>query len=321
MKKNTFSCIIFLCIAFLCISCFDDLDLYNPETVKKYKLTESIEAQINENYISIATFNGDTIFVGNVSTMVDVPRINTSHTRNVYEGLEWHFIPNESNNWFYQKIFKGVALFEDVPNGDCDYNDFVCKIGYQIDVDVDYNGYVNINNSNGLKVSITGIYPLAMGNTLPIGFGFEIVNLKDNSYLIDKIIYEDIRRDAFDNVQGFINTTEPNFDPQNRNYSADYSVVFPKKLDKNGFAVNFYIKCGDKKHYMVDSSRADLTQNYTPWGLFIPISDAIYYNPSEIGFRYPKEMKSIFDTYPCFSGWVNGENTNPFAEVIEENLY
>lgn len=307
-------------LTFFQISCADIDDLFDYETFEQFKMTESVQVPIEQNYITIAIYNGDTIFKGNVDTHINIPKIKTN-TRNVYEGLEWHYIPNSTNNWFYQKIFKGVALFEDVPNGDCDYNDFVCKIGYQIDVDVDNNGYVNIQNANGLKVSIIGIYPLAMGNTLPIGFGFEIINLKDNSYLMDKIIYEDIRRDAFDDMQGFINTITPNFDPQNRNYSADYSVVFPEQLDKNGFAINFYILCGTKKHYMVDSTKPDLTQNYTPWGLYIPIRDSEYYNPNVVGFRYPKEMTSIFETYPNFREWVNGEASDPFSIVVEENLY
>ena len=313
--------IIFCLFAILLTSCINDFDLFNPESITKYKLTEPVSAVVVKDSISIATYNGDTIYVGNVPTYIDVPKVSCPSSRTVYTGLEWHFVPNESGDYYYQKTFKGVAMFEDVPNGDCDYNDFVCKIGYQVDVDVDGNGYINTANGCGLKLSITGIYPLAMGNTLPIGFGVEIVRLDNNNYLMDRLIYEDIRRDAFDNTQGFINTTERNFDPRNRNFSADYNVMIPSKLDKNGFAINFYILCGNKKHYMVDSSRAGLTQNYTPWGLYIPISDSDYYNPGVVGFKYPKEMTSIFDTYPNFLPWTNGERSNPFNEVVEENLF
>ena len=202
--------IIFYLFAVLLMSCNNDLDLFNPANVTKYKLTEPVSAVVVKDSISIATYNGDTIYVGNVQTYIDVPKVNSPSSRTVYTGLEWHFIPNVSGNYYYQKTFKGVAMFEDVPNGDCDYNDFVCKIGYQVDVDVDGNGYININNSNGLKISITGIYPIALGNTIPLKFGIEVVNLSNNSYLMDQILYEDIRRDAFRNEEGFLNTIEKN---------------------------------------------------------------------------------------------------------------
>ena len=318
--KKIFNLILML-FAFFQLSCVDDVDLFDYETIEKYKLTETVQTVVEEQYISIATFNGDTIYKGNVNTYVDVPKFNLIQSRNVYSGLEWHFIPNESGNYFYQKLYKGLAMFEDIPNGDCDYNDFVCKIGYQVDVDVDGNGYININNSNGLKISITGIYPIALGNTIPLKFGIEVVNLSNNSYLMDQILYEDIRRDAFRNEEGFLNTSEKNYDTRNENLSAVYNVLFPAKLDKNGFAINFYIVANGKKHYMANSKKADLTQNYTPWGIYIPITDTSYYNPSDPGFRYPKETISLFDTYPNFIPWTKGERSEPFNECISENLF
>ena len=302
-------------------SCFGEIDLFNPQNVEKFKLTQLVSAPVTRDSISIAIFNGDTIYRGNVHTSIEVPKISTTSTRNVYSGLQWHFIPNETGNYFYQKIFKGIALFEDIPNGDCDYNDFVCKIGYQIDVDVTQDGYINHQNGNGLKLSITGIYPIAMGNTIPLSFGIEIVRTDNNSYLLDEILYDDIRRDAFRDESGFINTVAKNHDTQNANLSSVYNVMVPEKLEKNNIAINFYIVSNGKKHYMVNANKAGLTQNYTPWGLFIPISDGIYYNPSDIGFKYPKESLSIFDTYPNFRKWVNGETDDPFSEVVEENLF
>lgn len=319
--KKIYSLLLIL-LTFFQTSCVEVEDLFNYELVEKYKMTESIESVVEENYISIATFNGDTIYKGNVATMVDVPKITNPTSRNdVYSGLEWHFIPNGSGNYFYQKIYKGLAMFEDIPNGDCDYNDFVCKIGYQVDVDVDGNGYINILNECGLKLSITGIYPLAMGNTIPLKFGIEIVNLSNNTYLLDEILYEDVRTEAFRGESGFLNTVSKNYDPRNANLSAVYNVIFPPQLDKNGFGINFYIVANGRKHYMVNSQKADLTQNHTPWGIFIPISDSSYYNPNDLGFRYPKENISLFETYPNFIPWTNGERNDPFSDVVEENLF
>jgi len=310
---------LFLLFTVLLMSCNNDIDLFDSANVEKYKLTESIPAMVVDDAISILTFNGDTIYQGNVATSVEVPKTFTT-SRNVYTGLEWHYVPNETGKYYYQKVFKGLALFEDIPNGDCDYNDFVCKIGYQIDVDVDGNGYINTQNGCGLKLSITGMYPLAMGNTIPLQFGIEIVRLDNNEYLLDELLYEDIRKEAFRNTEGFINTETKNFDTQNTNVSAIYNVLVPENLDMNGFAINIYIIANGKKHYTVNSTKAGLTQNMTPWGLYIPISDADYYNPNSIGFSYPKETISFFDTYPNFKSWVNGQNIDPFGKVITENL-
>lgn len=295
-------------------------NVYQEPNIEQFKLTTEFVVPIKEGYNTIVTYNGDTIYEGNVSASVDIPKYSSTISTRGSSGLEWHFVPNNTNNgtWHYQITRYGILMFEDVPNGDNDYNDFICFIKDQYQVNIDgFTNLIRTDKGTGLQFSNLEIYPKAMGNSIPLSFGVEIVRMDNKEIIDDIIIYKDIRKEAFDGTVGFINT-DPNskpFDLHNRNISvlAGKDVrYYPKNLDKNGFGINYYIIANGVKHYTANSTKPQLTKNKTPYGLFIP---------NVFMFNYPIETTPIWEVYPNFENWVNGENIDPFKIVNTEQSY
>ena len=292
------------------ISCQKEVDLYNPD-VSGYKLTEKFIVPIKDGNNTIVIYDGDTIYSGNVSVSIEVPKSNSINTRTANNKLEWYFIPNNTNTgtWHYQINRNGILMFEDTPNGDNDYNDFICYFKEQFQVNVDgFTGLIRTDKNTGLEFSNLEIYPKAMGNSIKIGFGIEIVRV-DNQELIDDIlIYEDVRTEAFDGFSGYINTSKEReiFPLYNRNtsyFKGKNKRYFPEKLDKNGFAINYYILVNNDKYYTANSTKQQITKNRTPYGLYIPNVKL---------FDYPIEKTSVFEAYPNFKKWVYGGGVEPF---------
>ena len=210
-------------------------------------------------------------------------------------------------------------MFEDVPTGDNDYNDFICFMRDQYQVNVDpRTGLIRTDEGTGLEFSNLEIYPKAMGNTIPLSFGVEIIRIDNKQVIDDIIIYRDIRKEAFDDTKGFINTS-PKLEPfklYNRNISIfggnKTKRYYPQNLDRQGFGINYYIIANGKKYYTANSTIPKLTKNKTPYGLFIP-------NVTRLD--YSIESFPIWLAYPRFNLWLDGQDINPFGENNSEYLY
>ena len=257
------------------ISCQKEVDLYNPD-VRRYKLTENFVVPIKNGNNTIVMYNGDTLYVGNVSVSIEIPKTSLISTKSIDNKLEWHFIPNNNNNgtWHYQINRSGILMFEDIPNGDNDYNDFICYFKEQLQVNVDgFTNLIRTDKNTGLEFSNLEIYPKAMGNSIKIGFGVEIVRVDNGEMIDDILIYGDVRKEAFDNYSGYINTSKEIdiFPLYNRNtsyFKGKGRRYFPKNLDKNGFAINYYILVNNNKYYTANSTKQQINKNRTPYGLY-----------------------------------------------------
>lgn len=331
MRKRNF--LLLLLFAGGMTACIDgdkdlSLEMTPPDVpIENYKFTKDFLVPVESGNTTIVTYNGETIYEGNVATTIQVPKFSTIATRNG-TGLEWHFVPENGtgNSWHYQTYREGLLLFEDIPNGDNDYNDFVCYIFEQFQVNLDGNGYIRTDPGQGLQFSRLGIYPKAMGNTIPLSFGVEIVRSDTGEYIDDVIIYNDIRKEAFENAEGFINTDPERPVIMHGNGFSNIEMMeegkryYPQNLRENGFAINYYIIANGKKHYTADSSKAVKTANNAPFGLFIPKSDdgwmTLYKN-----FKHTVENTSIFQAYPNFTGWLKNEHTTPFLNPEDKLLY
>lgn len=301
------------------ISCQKEVDLYNPD-VSQYKLTKSFIVPIKDGNNTIVMYNGDTLYVGNVSVSIEIPKTSLISTKSIDNKLEWHFIPNNNDigTWHYQINRNGILMFEDIPNGDNDYNDFICYFKEQLQVNVDgFTNLIRIDKNTGLEFSNLEIYPKAMGNSIKIGFGVEIVRVDNGEMIDDILIYGDVRKEAFDNFSGYINTSKEIdiFPLYNRNtsyFKGKGRRYFPKNLDKNGFAINYYILVNNDKYYTANSTKQQITKNRTPYGLYIP---------NVKSFNYPIEKISIFNAYPNFKKWIYGENVDPFSEKNNDLIF
>lgn len=295
-------------------------DVYREPDIEQFKLTTEFIVPIQEGYNTVVAYNNEIIYNGNVSVTIDVPKYSQIATRSS-PGLEWYFVPNNTQDgtWHYQITRSGILMFEDIPNGDNDYNDFICFMKDQYQVNIDgFTGLIRTDIGTGLEISNLEIYPKAMGNSISLSFGVEIVRIDNKEIIDDIIIYNNIRKEAFDNAQGFINTSlgvKP-FELYNRNTSVfgggKSKRYYPKKLNKNGFGINYYIIANGIKYYTANSTMPQLTKNNTPYGLFIP-------NISK--FNYSLEGVPIWKAYPNFKDWVSGENLNPFDVQNSEYLY
>lgn len=313
MKKLLF----LMMVAFIASACEKDLydEKADEKQLKKFVFTEDFEVPVKEGCITTVTYNGEVLYEGNVAVTIQVPKTDVS-TRSD-SGLEWHFTGAEGGNstsYYYSIMKSGVLLFEDMTDGDNDYNDFVCRVEWQFAVNL--NGAGNITT---LELAKLGVYPLAMGNMLPLSFGFEVVNTANNTLIDDIVLYSDVRNEAFDGTKGFINTDKelPAFALGNRNYfpyggHTGSSKTYKPSIRYTEFTYNFYIAVNGVKRYTADSSKALLTDSKTPFGIYIPNVQS---------FKYPIEKTSIYEAYPNFKKWLEGQNVAPFVGGVAGLLY
>lgn len=298
---------------FAFISC-DNNDLYtgdnnDAETLSKYVMTESYSVPVQEEHTTTVKFNGEVLYEGNMAIEIQVPKsfVNTRTLTGIETDHEWDKGSGSGNgaNWF-NAYKKGILMFEDVKVGDNDYNDFICHI----DETIEYK--TNKGEGSNLKLEKLVMTPIAMGNSLPLQFGMEIVI--DGKVWKDLNLSTDVRKDFYSSKAGFINTDK------NSDYTEGTIVSLKNENSANGanitksFATNYYIVVGGRKHYACDSSKAALTDNGTPFGLFAP--------QIEIDeFVYPWERTEIFEAFPNFQKWVDGASVNPFSNPIDDCLY
>lgn len=310
MKKFTIATIILIALT----GCLQEHKyITDEEILSNYSLVDKVLVTPKEGHTTIVTYKGDTIYKGNVETFVSIPKSFGSARAN---DLEYHYVlENEKNKWYYLTSRQGLLLFEDLSNGDNDYNDFVCWIKEEIGVNLNGNGLIT-----GLSMSNFQIRPLAMGNELPLEFGFEIRHLESGKLYFENIFSKDVRTDYFNGKKGFINTTdECKIDistlPRDGHGIPTWSNPF---RDNGSLAVNWFIVVGGEKRYLADSSLANipntLKDDRVPYGLFLP-------NQTENTFKWTKETISIGTAYPNFYKWTQGEYVNPFSNPNDNLLF
>ncbi|MGL4852458.1 MAG: DUF4842 domain-containing protein [Phocaeicola sp.] len=281
--------------------------LYVEPNIENFILTEKYQVPVKEGFVTNVMLGEDTIFVGNVSVAIDIPKYKTTSRSS---GTITTYTPDNGNDKFYHATAEGTLIFEDLDNGDNDYNDFVCHIKNTMRANIKPNS-IFVQN---MKFESFDVTPKALGNILPIAFGYEIVRTDLNEIIADVLIFEDIRQEAFGGKEGFINTeTDKEFvETKLFHNKFDHRAYTPDNLHTDHIHVNYFIKVGDKKRYSANTHNQQLTLNNTPYGLFIPNTNS---------FLYPQEKVTITQAYPNFEAWSKGAQTNPFQEVREEFLY
>ena len=177
-------------------------DVYVEPNMEQYKLTTEWTVPVQDGSITVVEYNGEVIYEGNVPMKIDIPKENYSSTRSI-EGLDWHYVANgdlNPGNPYYTSSRDGILMFEDSPNGDNDYNDYICYFREMFSV------YLKGDKIDHILFHKLDVFPKALGNTKSISFGVELVNVNSGDMIADIIIYEDVRKEAFDGATGFINT-------------------------------------------------------------------------------------------------------------------
>lgn len=192
---------------------------------------------------------------------------------------------------------KFTIIFEDVVNGDNDYNDLVVEIHEVI-------------NKNKINIQIN---PIALGATIQSKLGFDMYS--NDTKVFSYVLTDNNRKDLFDNATGFINTIGARLNFSTKSYSinnpinsiSNIRMVYFLEVNNN----RFYICYSDELVNQTINYSSQITLNGVPFGILIP----------ETNFIYPKEKESIFNAYASFSSWMRGYSTDPFNRPINEYLY
>ena len=174
-----------------------------------------------------------------------------------------------------------------IPNtrsGDYDYNDLI----------------IHVRNLHSWNKLLIDIQPIALGSQKVIKLGCVIGNDKS-----EHIISEDVRKDLFGGEKGFINTQS---DLQPVCYSLERRLDHELEKGKDEYAsIAWFIEVDDNRYFAInaDAEYSDydlLNEEGMPYGLVV-----YGLNGSHGTFAYAEEKISLFEAYPDFKSWINGE--------------
>lgn len=339
MKKiaSLFVLTLSMCFFFSC----EKSDIYEPpvdggekleeakEILKAYSLTKQYDVVIKDGQNTLVKIGEDTVYYGNLPASVELPQTVETKSSNVLEVL---YVPKTDNINFGYLSQWGMLLFEDVPQGDCDYNDlvveFTATVGSRKDTWV--NGQPNPGNLYHLQFD-GHVTAVAKGGGLPLQFGFEIREIESGIVVYEKILASNVGNDFFPGETGFVNTyTNQNFVLGNKINFRDTEIL---KEVNGAIGYNWFIIVDGKKYYTsgaytflnknsgIQYDELILTSG-KPTGLLVPhVNRNIHIPGTKNFFRWPIENQAIWDAYPQFNNWVDGKTNNPFAEQALDLLY
>lgn len=295
------------------------------QAMEKFVLTESVTVDVPEGKLAVVTLKGTTdtiailpmtasIMVPSASAFAEAetkakgdPSINVSII-NPTGGMDVGHarFAGFSNSYF-------TLAFEDSFVGDYDYNDLVLEIR------------LDNRKIEGKKAPYTledfigrlHIKPIACGSRNKIGFGIRVGKEGEDILLTD-----DVRRDYFDGVEGFINTASW----QNGIMNFDVREIY----SQTGWIgdLYFFIAVGNYHLYAANTNIQMLDKNKCPYGIIV---SSVTGNDTEVygkltpeddvaqredpnkeskfkcrtWWKYPYESVSIDEAYPRNSeeGW------------------
>lgn len=309
----------------LFVSCSKDNAVYESQTVDRSAIiencvtTKDFQVPVKEGYTTVVKYGNDTLGVTNTNYTIEIPKTatveeqayqspaktnaRTRATTDEEDKVTYTFVsnalmPNHINGYGYTDFWQAV-LFEDLPNGDNDYNDLIIHVKKN----------TNINSYTGLCTISVSIQPIALGSTNTIALGF---------YTADGVKHQvtnDCRKDLFGGMTGFINTE----DYKNKKYfelKEVYNGTY-KNTDAIGNvnAIVWYIKSGGNTFYAVsekvsntDIQKQTINDHGTPYGL-------VLYSVLK---NYAKETVPLASIYPNFSAWLKGDVTK-FSGVYTDD--
>ena len=133
----------------------------------------------------------------------------------------------------------------------------------------------------------------------------------------EHIISEDVRKDLFGGEKGFINTQS---DLQPVCYSLERRLDHELEKGKDEYAsIAWFIEVDDNRYFAInaDAEYSDydlLNEEGMRYGLVV-----YGLNGSHGTFAYAEEKISLFEAYPDFKNWINGEVVT-FGEYADKKM-
>jgi hypothetical protein len=292
------------------LSCVD-----KPKEDVKYKLKnitsfELKKLPIKEGYTTIAKLNGDVIAQSSDSIPYFYPKFAKQGD------VTFEYVPNDAKTAPAPLSTMSMLLcFEDLTDGDDDYNDFICKM------DITYY-FQNNNKIDRIEIKVL---PIAHGGSLQLGFAVncpknQTINFSDN-----------ISEDLFSNAIG----SNTNINEQIYTNLSTYSqeIIYqhvPGNLnitDPEAYEIDPYITVnGRQVHIVLTNALSSVNYNEyvndqgRPYGIAIP--PKTNYNGVIKYFRYPMEKINIRTAYPnTFQNWLDGNATYfDYSNPVESNV-
>jgi len=288
------------------LSCVDKTTEENQYDLKKITSFEIRTLPIQEGFTTIAKVEGKVIAQASEAIPYFHPKFGE---------VSFEYVPITKGNTPAPLASMSMLLcFEDLLNGDDDYNDFVCKI------DMIYY-YKNKNKVDSIKLKVL---PIALGGSLNFSFA---VNCPNNRNIL---FANDVRQGLFNNVIGYINTSSANslltnLPTYTRVIEYQNGVAGNLDVDANGDYLNIdpYITVNGREiHVVLTKPLSNVSYSEyvntlgRPYGLAIPPkTNGIY-------FRYPMEKKNIRTAYPnVFQAWLDGNaNYFDYSNPVDANV-
>lgn len=339
MKKILMLC--FICLGFMsCVDKDDVLSDANKINLNNAITTTDYTIPTEKGKITIVVARSEAsntlIAIDTVSSTILVPKgvqiksyiVQPSSMDSIFNVLNINQSNGNENNSFknpgnYQ-LWQTIA-FEDLKEGDNDYNDLVFHCLYRL-------------KNKELRI---GIQPIALGGVLKITLGCDIY--KGTTLIKSVTVADNCRQQLFKNCSGFLNTTKNiNTNQPIINFTNDSMMTTVVKytftqndMSNNGaISVNWFIEVYDKNgntiehrfnalstHY-IDNHMLDVNNN--PYGIVMTWTGKSmvnyitpYINAGHDWFNYPYEKTNINIPYQYWYVWLR-ESTKVFSEVYAD---
>ncbi len=331
---NTISKLSFVTVAcLLTCSCSKDKDLYNPgqgyteaelatinANYEKFNTTTTMDVTVPSGKYEVVRIGTDTLCVATESQSVVVPKGITptidEYTLPSSSRTEvGYFNPlngSKDGNSAREKYWQVIA-FEDTKNGDCDYNDLIIHIRYQITNDGKFSFF---------------IHPVAYGATKTINLFYEVYYQSDNKLITSGSIMNTKENLFLDKSKssGFINTRSYTRHYDGYTVSVEDIATSVKNLSK--LSIVWYITTNNDPNtriYALSKSlitKADMFDSTGyPYSLVLtgvnPVGYPITGKSGKCGFdwfKYPLETVDIRKCYDM-SSWLSNNKTEEGAAL------
>lgn len=296
------------------LSCVDKPTEENKYDLKKITSFEVKTLPVKEGFTTIAKLDGEIIAQASEAIPYFHPKFGE---------VSFEYVPITKGNTPAPLASMSMLLcFEDLTNGDDDYNDFICKM------DITYY-FQNHNKIDRIELKVL---PIAHGGSLQLGFAVncpknQTINFTNNiaiDFFNNAALSSntELNEELYTNLSTY--TQEINYQhvPGNLNIS-----------DASAYEIDPYITVNGRQIHIVLTnvlSNVNYDQYVNgqgrPYGIAVP--PKTNYNGVIKYFRYPMEKKNIRTAYPnAFQNWLDGyasyfDYSNPVDSNVQslENM-
>ncbi len=297
------------------LGCSNETSVYKETEIDRASIidncitTKDFQVPVKDGYTTVVKYGEDTLAVTNIDYTIEVPKtativesknsssakskVSTRATTDVADVVTYTYIanalmPDIEEGYAYAQYWQAV-LFEDLLNGDNDYNDLIIHVKKE-------SGYNTYTKKYNIKVSIQ---PIALGSSNTIALGFYTADGTKH------YVTQNCRDGLFGGKTGFINTedyTKKVYYPLTQVYDGTF-----EKAEGNPNSIIWFIESGGQTFYAVSEKLSNTgIQKQTINSLGNPYGLVIYSSLK----NYAQERVPLSFVYTQFNAWLKGDVTD-----------